>query len=87
MLEQQAVAFPTSSEERRPMRPSLSHSLAVFEGSFMRYDTAILRILFVLGSLLSGTLHTWRKEFGGRVGRKAPQRKLHKMFSLLKPCF
>jgi len=67
MLEQQAVASPTLSEEGLLVPPSLMHFLAIFEGSFMRHDSAIFWLLFVLGSLLSGTLHTWRKEFGGRV--------------------
>ena len=70
MLEQQAVASQTLSEEGLLVRPSLSHFLAIFEGSFMRHDSAIFWLMFVLGSSLSGTLHTWRKEFGGRVTGK-----------------
>jgi hypothetical protein len=67
------------------VRPSLSHFLAISEGSFVRQDSAIFRLLFVLGSSISGTLYTSRKEFGGRVVGK--RGKVRKLFSLLKPCF
>jgi len=63
MLEQQAVAYPNLSEEE------------LLLGSFLRRFRSLLyakrkrhfRLRFVLGSLISGRLHRWRKEYGDRV--------------------
>jgi hypothetical protein len=69
-LGRQAVASQILSQGGLLAWPSLSHFLAIFDGSFMRHQSAIFWPLVVLGSSVSATLHTWRKEFGGGVARK-----------------
>jgi hypothetical protein len=81
MLGQQAVAYPTLSEEGLLVRPSLSHFRRLFCATRKRHFPATVcpwqfdfrQVVYV------------EKEFGGRVVGK--RGKVRKLFSLLKPCF